>query len=199
MGNDEVHPRVLKENSIAKPLSLLFIKSYRTGEVPKEMREANVTPLHNKGSKLEAANFRPVSLTSVVCKIMELIIKDVIFSHLLNNNLISKCQHRFIPNKSCVTNLLETLDFLSQSIHMKKAIDIIYLDFCKAFDKVPHKRLIYKLRCYGLNDKLIELIQAFLTGRRQRVVLGKACSSWKEVISGVPQGSVLGPIFLLFL
>ena len=131
---------------------------------------------------------------------MESIIKDMILNHLLNNKLISKCQHGFIPNKSCVTNLLETLDFLSQSIHMKKAIDIIYLDFCKAFDKVPHKRLIYKLRCYGLNDKLIAWIQAFLTDRKQRVVLGKTCSSWKEVIIGVPQGSVLGPIlFVIFI
>ncbi|CAF1006681.1 unnamed protein product [Brachionus calyciflorus] len=92
MGNDDIHPKVLKEtsHSIVKPLSLLFIKSYTTGEVPSEWREANITPLHKKGSKLEAANYRPVSLTSIVCKIMESIIKDEVLNHLKKNKLVSK-------------------------------------------------------------------------------------------------------------
>lgn len=141
-----------------------------------------------------------MSLTSVVCKLMERIVKDVILDHLIGNQLISKCQHGFIPNKGCVTNLLETMDFISENIHTKKAVDIVYMDFCKAFDKVPHRRLIYKLKRYGLSEELVNWIKAFLTNRRQRVVLGNECSSWKEVLSGVPQGSVLGPIlFVIYI
>ena len=112
---------------------------------------------------------------------------------LLENDLISKSQHGFLPNKSCLTNLMETLDFITEALSNGYPIDIIYTDFAKAFDKVSHKKLLYKLKFYGFGDGLINWIKAFLSDRKQRVVLGKTSSEWVNVDSGVPQGSVLGP------
>ena len=181
-------------------MKLIIDKSLKTGEVPREWKEANVTPLFKKGSRLERSNYRPVSLTSTICKILESIIRDKVMKYLQLNKLIVPSQHGFVPNKACVTNLLETLDIITDSINKGYSVDLVLLDFAKAFDKVSHVKLIQKLEAYGVNSILVKWIKSFLTGRKQRVIIGDNSSEWEDVTSSVPQGSVLGPLlFTIFI
>nr|XP_047122999.1 uncharacterized protein LOC124806284 [Hydra vulgaris] len=174
-GPDKLHPAMLKNASeaFALPLTLIFRESLASSQLPIQFRSANITPLFKKGDKAVAANKRPVSLTPVVCKILE------------------EHQHGFIKNKCCTTNLLETIDFITLNIESHTPIDVVLLDFAKAFDTVPHNRLLLKLRAHGIDGLVLKWIESykFLTNRRQRVVKGDIVSNWVEVFSGVPQDS----------
>ena len=201
-GNDKIHPFIIQKcaNSLANPLSLIFQQSMDHGDLPKAWLEANVTPIFKKGSRSDPANYRPISLTSVICKLMEKIIKDELMDYLNKNKLINKQQHGFVYKKACNTNLLETMDLLTKLLSDKDAFDLLLLDFAKAFDKVAHKRLNLKLSGYGICGKLLNWLKAFLTDRKQRVILGESVSKWGEVCSGVIQGSVLELLlFILFI
>ena len=126
----------------------------------------HVTPLSKKGSRLNRANYRPLSLTSIIRKIMEKIIKDEIINHLIKHNLINKHQHRFVYNKACVTNLLETMDLLTKLLLDKESFYLLLNDFEKAFDKVSHNRLSKKLDGNGISDKLLNWLNSFFSNRK---------------------------------
>ena len=201
-GNDSIRPIVLKRAAagFCLPLMKLFHISLTQGEVPKEWREANVCPIHKGGSKHEASNYRPISLTPLPCKILESLIRDKILQHLNINGLINPNQHGFVPNKSCMSNLLETIDFITYNLNSDSQTDIIYLDNAKAFDKVSHNKLLIKLESYSINISILKWIEAFLKNRKQRVVIGDSFSDWESVTSGVPQGTVLAPVlFVIYI
>ena len=149
---------------------MIFNKSISEGKVPDDWKCANITPVFKKGPKGKPGNYRPISLTSILCKVFESFMKDLLLNHLISNNILRLSQHGFLPGKSTTTNLIEYLDALTQHLDYGNAVDVIYLDFAKAFDKVPHKRLLVKLDAIGVGGNVLSWIDDWLTGRVQRVV-----------------------------
>ena len=199
---DCIHPRILKEvrDNIVDPLSIIFNMSMQTGEVPDRWKLGTVTPLHKGGDKHQCKNYRPITLTSLLCRIMERIMKRSILSHLTDNDILIDNQHGFVQKRSCLSNLLLNIEALTTIYDRGDPVDELFLDLQKAFDSVPHQRLLFKLKKIGIEGDLLKWITSFLTGRQQRVAINGAYSKWCNVRSGVPQGSVLGPIlFIIYI
>ena len=149
-----------------------------------------------KGSRNKSENYRPVSLTSVICKLLERLIKDFLVKH----KLLHSSQHGFLKARSYITNMLYFLEEITKWIDVGSPVDIIYLDFQKAFDKVPYKKLLLKLKAHVFGDSINDWMEQWLTDRRRRVVVDGEVSNCKSVLSGLPQRSVLGPIlFLIYI
>ena len=204
MGPDEISPWVLKEcaEELCKPIFMIFINSLQQGKLPNIWKKANITPLYKIGNKSNPLNYRPVSLTSVICKILEKLIREEWVEMLEKQNILTGKQFGFRQGRSCVSNLLCFYDRVTDTIQERDGwVDSIYLDFSKAFDKVPHKRLIWKLQHIGgIDGALLKWMSDFLQGRQMSTVIRGTASQNREVTSGVPQGSVLAPImFLIYI
>ena len=199
-GPDEIHGKILKKcfYSLNKPLVILFQLSYNTGIIPDEWKQANVVPVHKKGSKACVENYRPISLTSIIMKTYERVIREKLLS--LCGHLIDERQHGFMLDKSCCTQLVSFCDSLALSLNENIQTNVIYFDFQKAFDSVNHDIILEKLKFqYKIDGSLLRFFINYLKGRRQRVVIGSEQSSDKLFRQVSPRDQLLDQLYLFCL
>ena len=189
----------LSQKSILKPLKLIFENCLRTRLFPDQWKKANLVPIHEKGDKQLIENYRPVSLFPICGKIFERHIFNSLFNYLIENNLLSPHQSGFIPGDSFVQQVISITHEIYNAFGCNPSLEVrgVFLDISKAFDKVWHDGLIYKLKRNGITSDLLRLIESFLSDRYQRVVLNGNNSNWNKIKAGVPQRSILDPLFFL--
>ena len=199
-GPDSIPTFMLKiaAEELSPVLSRIFQTSLDTGEDPTDWRKAPIVPIYKKGDRHQVSIYRPVSLTSVTCKILEHVVHSNVVNHFLQNIILSDNQHGFRAKRSCETQLITTLQGITSQLRSgRDQVDVISLDFSNAFDRVPHQRLLHKLEYYGVRGDTLRWIHTFLSYRKQQVLLEGVTSAEADVISGVLQGTVLGPLLLL--
>jgi len=187
-GPDAICPRLLKETAeeLGMALEIIYNSTLEKGSMPNECRQAHISAIFTKGSKKLACNYRPVSLTCIACEIMESLVRDVMIAHMNRNNLLSNRQYVFIRGISTALQILKIFDTWTEILDRGGELDVIYLDFMKPFDTVPHKRLIGKLRSYGMSGKIVRWVTSFLLNRRQRVSVKVQFLAWADVLRGTP-------------
>ena len=201
-GHDNMSIRMLKicGSSIYKPLEVIFKQCIETGFFPSEWKKANIVPIHKKGDKQTLENYRLVSLLPICGKILERLMFNEMFNFSIENKLISSNQSDFKPGDSCINQLLSITHEIYKSFDVGLEVRSVFLDISKAFDKVWHDGIIYKLTQNGVSENLLNLLEDFLKERKQRVVLNEQVSTWKNINAGVPRGSILGPLlFLIYI
>ena len=198
-GPDCIPAKLLKEmaEELSPSLTLIFTASLQQGKIPQDWKKALVTPIFKKGDQTNPTNYRPMSLNSICSKLLEHIIHSNVMSHLNACNIISDNQYGFCKRRSAELQLIGTIHDFAYNLNDRKQIDAILLDFCKAFDKVPHRHLKLKLDYYGVRNQTLKWISSFLEEHTQCVVCGGYTSDPANVISSVPQGTVLGPLLFL--
>ena len=202
-GPDSVSPRILKyiAPAIHKPLAKLFNISLSTGSLPNIWKTAIVTPVYkNKGAIDDVNNYRPISVTSVVCKLLEKIVVKHLHNFIIEKNILYKYQSGFQSGDSTTNQLVEIYNTIISNLDKGRDVRFVFCDISKAFDRVWHEGIIFKLRQYGISDQIINWVENYLLNRKQKVVLDGYTSALGSTSSGVPQGSVLGPfLFLLYI
>ena len=185
---------------LAYPLSLIFNLSLQSCQLPKIWKLANIVPIHKNKSLSDYRNYRPISLTCVPCKVMEGIVKDKITRFVVQNEILTDKQHGFRSKRSTISQLILALNEWVTDLDKNNCIDVAYLDFSKAFDTVSHSKLLCILERMNIKGNIHGWIKSFLSDRFQQVKIENALSSQMPVISGVPQGSVLGPLlYILYI
>lgn len=195
-GPDDIPNLFLKRYAewVSNYLFVIFKTSLATSRLPADWKLAIVKPIYKSGDPRIAVNYRPISLTCISCKLLEHIIAKHIVAYVTEHNLLSNVQHGFRAGYSTISQLVGTVHNFSSVINRRGQVDVIYLDFSKAFDKVSHPKILLKLRAMLKNDQIVNWIQDFLSGRGQYVMFNQTASSIANIESGVPQGSVLGPL-----
>ena len=200
-GWDGISVRMIKlsDAALVIPLKIIFENCLRCGLFPKIWKYANVVPVHKKNEKNLKGNYRPISLLPIFGKILEKLMYDSLYSHLVSCNLLNPNQSGFRPGDSTINQLISITHTIFEAFDCNPPLDVrsVYLDISKAFDRVWHDGLIYKLKRCGVSGELLPLIQSFLKDRKQRTVLNGQNSNWGDISAGVPQGSILGPLFFL--
>ena len=200
-GYDNISVRLIKicGISICRPLEIIFSNCISQGVFPDYWKRANVVPVHKKNEKYLVKNYRPISLLPIFSKIFERLIFNSLYNYLISNNLLSTHQSGFKPGDSCTNQLLSITHLINSSFDNHESLEVrgVFLDMSKAFDRVWHEGLIYKLKTLGITGKFLMLLESFLSDRKQRVVINGQNSDWLQINAGVPQGSILGPLLFL--
>ena len=200
-GSDEISGQMLLicDDTVVLPLLIIFRSILEKSIYPDQWKLANVVPIYKKEDKQLVKNYRPISLLPICGKIFEKLVFDSLYPYLVSNNLITKNQSGFIPKDSCTNTLLFLINEIHEAFEDPKSLEVraVFLDISKAFDKVWHEGLLFKLKQNGVSGKLLSFFKSYLSNRKQRVAINGFYSEFASIESGVPQGSVLGPLLFL--
>ena len=198
-GPDNIGNLILKNNadSLSVPISFIINKSLAQGSFPNYWEQANVAPIFKKGDRQDYRNYRPISLLSCTSKVLERVVYNKLYDHCDANNLLSSRNSGFKRNDGAVNRLLYLVDRIHKGLDDEKEIAMVFLDICKAFDRVWHKGLLFKLELFGVAGNVLQWFRSYLENRCQKVVINGVSSILKRLFAGVPQGSILGPLLFL--